>query len=86
VAARIALRVALYRPGLAASRISAPTLFCVCDHDRLCPAERTVQLASKSPRAEIKRYPIGHFDIYVGEHFERAVSDQVDFLTRQLSP
>jgi cephalosporin-C deacetylase-like acetyl esterase len=86
VAARIALRVAFYRPGLAASRIAAPVLFCVCDHDRLCPPERTVQLARKNPRAEVRRYPIGHFDIYVGEYFERAVSDQVDFLVRQLSP
>jgi cephalosporin-C deacetylase-like acetyl esterase len=86
VAARITLRVALYRPGLAASRIAAPVLFCVCDHDLLCPPERTVQLALSNPRAEVRRYPIGHFDIYVGEHFERAVSDQVQFLVGHLSP
>jgi pimeloyl-ACP methyl ester carboxylesterase len=86
VAARIALRVALYRPGLAAARIAAPVLGCVCDRDSLAPAERTVALISRAPQAQIERYPIGHFDIYVGEDFERAVTDMVAFLTRHLSP
>ena len=43
-----------------------------------------LKAASKAPRAEVKRYPIGHFDIYVGEAFERAVADQADFLQRHL--
>jgi hypothetical protein len=29
--------------------------------------------------AQVKQYPIGHFDIYFGEHFERAVRDQIGF-------
>jgi hypothetical protein len=57
----------------------------VCDDDSLAPADKTVALLSKAPRAEIKRYPIGHFDIYVGEPWERAVADQTQFLTRHLS-
>jgi hypothetical protein len=32
----------------------------------------------------LRRYPGGHFDIYVGEGFERAVGDQVAFLERVL--
>lgn len=35
-------------------------------------------------RGEIKLYDTGHFDIYVGEHFERNVSDQIDFLTHHV--
>ena len=31
-------------------------------------------MAQNAPRGEVVRYPIGHFDIYVGEAFERAVS------------
>ena len=84
VAARIALRVGSYRPGRRAPFISCPVLACVCDKDSLAPAERTVELISKAPLAEIKRYPIGHFDIYLGEWFERAVADQTEFLTRHL--
>ena len=34
--------------------------------------------------AEIKRYPVGHFDIYEGEDFERAVSHQIAFFKRHL--
>lgn len=84
VAARIVLRVATYRPGLRAKSIACPVLACVCDTDTLAPAKRTVSLVSKAPRAEIKRYPTGHFDIYVGDWFERVVADQIDFLRRQL--
>jgi fermentation-respiration switch protein FrsA (DUF1100 family) len=84
VAARIALRLATYRPGRRASLISCPLLGCVCDKDSLTPADRTVALLSKAPLAEIKRYPIGHFDIYVGEWWERAVADQTEFLSRHL--
>ena len=40
--------------------------------------------ANRAPLAEVKRYPIGHFDIYLGEWHERAVADQVAFLTRHL--
>ncbi|HYF27363.1 MAG TPA: alpha/beta fold hydrolase [Baekduia sp.] len=84
VAARIALRVGMYRPGLKAAKLQCPGMWSVCDEDSLAPAETTVKLASKAPKAEIKRYPVGHFDIYVGEPFEQAVADQTEFLTRVL--
>ena len=87
VAARIALRVGMYRPGLKASKLPCPALFCITtDKDSLAPAEHTAKLAARGPRNEIKRYPIGHFDIYVGEDWERAVADQVEFLVRTLKP
>ena len=38
----------------------------------------------QAPRGEIKHYPFGHFDIYVGGGFERAVRDQLDFLERHV--
>ena len=86
VAARIALRVGMYRPGLKAAKLPCPALFCITDKDSLAPAERTAKLAARGPRNEIKRYPIGHFDIYVGEDWERAVADQTEFLVRTLKP
>ena len=67
VAARVALRVAGYRPGRSTSKIACPALFCVCDGDTVAPAETTVKFARAAPRAEVKRYPVGHFDIYLGE-------------------
>jgi pimeloyl-ACP methyl ester carboxylesterase len=86
VAARIVLRVGMYRPGLKAAKLPCPALFCITDKDSVAPAERTAKLAARGPRNEIKRYPIGHFDIYVGEDWERAVADQTEFLVRTLKP
>ena len=84
VAARVGLRLGTYRPGRAAARLACPVLFCVCDEDTLTPARQTLKYAAAAPRGEIKRYPVGHFEIYVGEPFERAVADQTEFLTRTL--
>jgi fermentation-respiration switch protein FrsA (DUF1100 family) len=84
IAARILLHAGAYRPARRASRIACPILFCVADDDVLTPPEPTLAAARRAPRAEVKHYPIGHFAIYVGEPFERAVADQTDFLTRHL--
>jgi uncharacterized protein len=84
VPARVAPRISLYRPIRQASRIAAPVLFSVCDRDTVAPAKATLRCAARIRRAEVCRYPVGHFEIYAGEPFERAVADQVDFLTRHL--
>jgi pimeloyl-ACP methyl ester carboxylesterase len=84
VAARVGLRIALHYPGRAARRVRAPILFCVCDEDSVAPARATLRHAWRAPRGEIVRYPVGHFEIYRGEAFERAVADQLGFLRRHL--
>jgi uncharacterized protein len=84
VAARFLLHVGLHRPGRSARKISAPILFCICDTDAVAPAQTALRYAATTPLAEFKRYPVGHFDIYRGEPFERAVGDQTEFLVRQL--
>ncbi len=85
VAARVALRVAGYRPGRSAAKLACPALFCICDADSVAPAEATVKFARSARRGEIKRYPVGHFEIYIGAAWERAVADQTDFLSRHLA-
>lgn len=80
VAARIALGVTRYFPGRRAAKIQSPVLFCVCENDTVAPAEATLRHARKAPRAEIKWYPEGHFDIYVGAAFEKVVAEQIAFL------
>ncbi|HEX8066936.1 MAG TPA: hypothetical protein VF520_10455 [Thermoleophilaceae bacterium] len=84
VPARFALRAPLYWPRRAVSRISCPVLYCVVDHDSICPPGMALSAARATPRAELKRYPIGHFDICLGDDFERAIADQVEFLVRRL--
>lgn len=84
VSARIALQVSTYRPGRRTADIACPILFCVCEADSVAPAATTLRHAAKAPRGEVKLYPEGHFAIYVGEAFERAVGDQIAFLDKHL--
>lgn len=84
VAARVALQVPRERPGRALARLRCPVLLCVCDHDSVAPAPATLRHAARCPQAQVEAYPIGHFDIYLGEAFERAVADQLAFLARHV--
>ena len=58
---------------------------CVCEHDSVAPAAAAIKHAERGRDVELRRYPIGHFEIYWGEWFERAVADQLEFLQRHLS-
>ncbi len=84
VPARIMLRIGSERPALRAHRVRSPLLVCVCDRDEISPPRPAVRVAEKAPRGEIRRYPIGHFDIFNGRWFEQAVEDQIAFLRRNL--
>jgi predicted alpha/beta hydrolase len=73
-------------PDQVIERVRCPALFQICDDDSLASADAAVAQAQRmGSLATIERYPIGHFAIYEGEHFERAVAGQVDFLLRHLS-
>ncbi|RMF21591.1 MAG: alpha/beta hydrolase [Deltaproteobacteria bacterium] len=87
VCARICLGVGAYRPGLKADRLPCPILVCACEKDSVAPVEAAKDAVRRAGAlGHLKLYPIGHFDIYVGEHFERAVTDQISFLRVQLAP
>ncbi len=83
--ARILIRGDKYRPITHAKKVRCPVLLQICDHDTMTPisaTEKTAKILGKY--AEVKRYPIAHFDIYTGENFERSVCDQLDFFKRHL--
>ncbi len=84
VAARFMIRATFCRPGRSARKLQAPILFCICDDDAVAPAKTALRYAATAPWGEVKRYPVGHFDIYLGEPFEQAVADQTEFLIRHL--
>jgi hypothetical protein len=86
VAARVAPTIMAYRPGRAAKKIRYPILFCISDTDTVTPPEETERYALTAPQGEIKHYDAGHFEFYLGDAFEKLVSDQVEFLTRHLRP
>ncbi len=87
VAARIGLQAGMYRPGLQADRLPCPILIQIADRDSVAPVKAAQDAAWRAPgRAEVRTYPVGHFDVYVGDAFERSVSDQLHFLRRHISP
>jgi hypothetical protein len=86
VTARAGLRIGPYRPGRALRRPHPPTLLCVCEHDSVAPAAAALRHAERGRDVEVRRYPIGHFEIYWDDWFERAIGDQLAFLRAHLSP
>ena len=80
ICARAIVSLALYRPVTRARHISAPLLVCACTDDAVTPPGPAARAAKLAPRGTLKEYPIGHFDIYAGTWFERAVTDQIAFL------
>jgi uncharacterized protein len=86
VAARVGLTLGTYRPGLQAARLPCPILVQIADRDSVAPAQAAQDAAWRATgRAEVRTYPIGHFDIYTGAPFEQAVADQLHFLRRHLA-
>jgi pimeloyl-ACP methyl ester carboxylesterase len=86
---KVCARVMLTRHGPTPDRViekvRCPALFQICDDDALASAEGAVNLARRmGDLARIERYPIGHFDIYEGEAFEKAVTTQIEFLEEHL--
>ena len=87
VAARFGLTAGLYRPGLKADRLPCPILVQIADRDAIAPPAAAQEAAWRATgRAEVRTYPVGHFDVYLGKPFERSVADQLHFLARHLVP
>jgi pimeloyl-ACP methyl ester carboxylesterase len=84
VAARIGLAIGLYRPGRLVRHIGCPVLFGICLPDSVAPARAALRHARRALLGEVRTYACGHFDIYVGEAFERAIADQIAFLNAHI--
>jgi dienelactone hydrolase len=80
IAARIGVVLGLYRPGLVADRLPCPILIQICEKDTVAPPYAAEAAARRAgSRATVKRYPVGHFAVYLGAPFERSVADQAAF-------
>ena len=83
ICARVILRSHGFKPVEHLQNVQCPILIQICDHDSLAPisAETAKELEKY---AEVKHYPIGHFDIYIEDNFEKSVSDQLEFFEKHL--
>jgi len=84
--ARGLLLVPLYRPVRLAAQVACPSLVIAADNDNLIPVSAVVKTASKIPNAQLVRLPVGHFDPYLGEIFEKTVALEADFFEKHLGP
>ncbi len=83
--ARIILRTSSYRPVETAHNIQCPVLLQISENDSIIPRNASEETIRKlGSKAEVKHYPIGHFEIYTGDSFERSVGEQLDFFKKHL--
>lgn len=85
--ARAALTVGAYSPLRYAPRVRCPLLVLTCDDDRVTPPVPARRMAERAPLGTSIEYGPGwgHFDIYLGEPFERTIVDQIAFLREHLA-
>ena len=86
VDAAVGLEVGRIRATGWAKRLRCPLLVQIGDFDRFVPPASVVKTAVAG-RAQVHHYPCDHFDVWPGnDWFDKAVGDQVAFLTRTLAP
>ena len=70
-----------YNPIDYAGDVKCPVLLLICEKDNLISKASYINTAKiLGDCAEVKIYPAGHIDIYLGENFEKSVSDQITFI------
>jgi dienelactone hydrolase len=85
VAARLFLSMPYYRPIRHARAVKCPTLIIACGKDNLVSSQAAVTAAERmGEKAKLITLPIGHFEIYLGEWFERSSNEQVAFFKEAL--
>lgn len=83
--ARAVLELLFYRPTMWAGRVRCPVLIIMGEKDSLIRPRAVEKAASRMHAATLERLPVGHFDVYHGEWFEKVVAMQAEFLTRHLN-
>ena len=58
-----------------------PVLMCLGEYDLQASSRYAAHIASLMPRVEIRRYPVGHFDVYLGSLCDEISSTQAAFFT-----
>ena len=84
LAPRFILSLPRYRKGTA-ERLHMPVLMYLADHhDLQAPSRYAARIASLMPTVEIRHYPVGHFDVYLGSLRDEITATQAAFLERHL--
>jgi uncharacterized protein len=82
--ARILLMIINYRPMSYVRRIACPALFIVAEKDTLVDWKDVKKTANRMNNATAQVLPVGHFDVYVGDLFEKVSGMELNFLSKVL--
>lgn len=82
--ARIFLTLPLYRPIVRAARVACPVLLYGAEADTLIPMADLEHCVARLPKGRLERFSGGHFDVYEGDEFRRAVEVYLGFLREHL--
>lgn len=82
--ARSVIELLLYRPISRAREVRCPALVIMGEEDTLISPRAVEKAASRMREVTLVHLPVGHFDVYVGEWFEKVVKIQGDFFARHL--
>jgi len=76
----------LNRPTRMAAKLRTPMLVQVGENDAVAPPSAAWRAARKAgPYAEVRNYPVDHFDVYEGFWQHQILADQVAFLGQRLA-
>ncbi|MFT3923969.1 MAG: alpha/beta fold hydrolase [Myxococcales bacterium] len=85
IALRDFTRLPLFRPIKHAKQLPCRVFVVAAERDDLTPVAPALRLAKLlGERAELHRYPVGHFAVYTGELFTEVVAKQTAFLVKEL--
>ncbi|MBD3386375.1 prolyl oligopeptidase family serine peptidase [candidate division KSB1 bacterium] len=63
-----------------AQHVKCPVLVQICENDNVANPQGSQNTEKRlGDKGFVKKYPIGHFDIYFGEHFKQSIQDQIVF-------
>jgi uncharacterized protein len=77
--------LATFRPITAVPRIAAPVLYQIAQHDGMPTTGQVDKAILRTPRAEVRRYPMDHFGPFSPEHHPAVAADASDFLRTRLA-
>ena len=82
MSARFGFAITRYFPGMSARKLSCPALVIACLKDTVAPVGPTIKYAKQLLQGTLVELDTGHFDIYIGEWFEKVVGIQTDWLKK----
>lgn len=83
IAPRGLIDMMLYKPGKVAAKIQVPVLVCIAEYDKETLSDTQRALAT-GPKAELRTYPVAHFDFYRPDIRKKLLDEQAAFFAKTL--